>query len=201
MTCAAAPKASASMGGPMRTGSRARGFSLIGLLFVVAGLGVGMAALGTMWHTAAQREKERELLFIGDQYARAIESFWTIPLPVGTPRRLPKHVGELLTDPRFPNTVRHLRRAWPDPMTGGDWVLLRGGDGGIAGVASPSEDTPFKQANFPQRYARFEAAQRYRDWEFFFDAEKAAQDAAATAGGRAQAGGPAPSPAPPAPQR
>lgn len=158
----------------MRTGSRARGFSLIGLLFVVAGLGVGMAALGTLWHTAAQREKERELLFVGDQYARAIESFWSIPLPVGTPRRLPKHVGELLTDPRFPNTVRHLRRAWPDPMTGGDWVLLRDGDGGITGVASASEREPFKRANFPLRYAGFESAQRYRDWEFSFDAEKAA---------------------------
>ena len=160
---------------PMPTGRRARqqGFSLLGLLFFVAGLGVGMAALGTLWHAAAQREKERELLFVGDQYARAIESFWSIPLPVGTPRRLPKNVAELLTDPRFPHTVRHLRRAWPDPMTGGDWVLLRGADGGITGVASAAEDTPFKQANFPLRYASFESAQRYRGWEFSFDAEKA----------------------------
>ena len=170
---------------PMRIGSREGGFSLLGLLFVVAGLGVGMAALGTLWHTAAQREKERELLFVGDQYARAIESFWTMPLPVGTPRRLPKNIAELLTDPRFPNTVRHLRRAWPDPMTGGEWVLLRGGDGGITGVASASEDTPFKQANFPLRYAGFEFAQHYRGWEFSFDAEKAAA-AAATAAAAAQ---------------
>lgn len=158
----------------MPTGRRDSGFSLLGLLFVVAGLGVGMAALGTMWHTAAQREKERELLFVGDQYARAIESFWNVPLPAGTPRRLPKNIAELLTDPRFPNPVRHLRRAWPDPMTGGAWVLIQGADGGIAGVASASDDTPFKQANFPARYARFEAAQRYRDWEFSFDAENAA---------------------------
>lgn len=184
----------------MRSGSRARGFSLIGLLFVIAGLGVGMAALGTVWHTAAQREKERELLFIGDQYARAIESFWSIPLPVGTPRRLPKSFDELLTDPRFPNTVRHLRRAWPDPMTGGEWVVLRGTDGGITGVASPSEDVPFKQANFPVRYARLEGAQRYRHWAFVFDADKAAQDAAA-AGAAKPEGTSASPPAAPAPQR
>ncbi|MEW5967830.1 MAG: type II secretion system protein [Pseudomonadota bacterium] len=158
----------------MSTGSGERGFSLIGLLFAVAGLGVGMAALGTLWHTAAQREKERELLFVGDQYARAIESFWNIPLPVGTPRRLPTSVAELLADPRFPNTVRHLRRAWPDPLTGGEWVLLKGADGGITGVASASGAIPFRQANFPLRYASFESAQRYRDWEFGFDAEKAA---------------------------
>jgi len=31
-------------------------------------MGVALAALGTMWHTASQREKERDLLFVGDQY-------------------------------------------------------------------------------------------------------------------------------------
>lgn len=180
---------------PMPTGSAQRGFSLIGLLFFVAGLGVAMAALGTMWHTAAQREKERELLFVGDQYARAIESFWTIPLPVGTPRRLPKNVAELLTDPRFPDTVRHLRRAWNDPMTGGEWVLLKGTDGGLAGVASASEDTPFQQANFSAQQAHFESAQRYRDWEFRFDVEKAAAAAAPPIPGAAA---PQPDAAPPA---
>lgn len=182
----------------MPTGKRESGFSLIGLLFVVAGLGVGMAALGTMWHTAAQREKERELLFIGDQYARAIESFWNVPLPVGTPRRLPKNIAELLTDPRFPNPVRHLRRAWPDPMTGGDWVLIRGADGGIAGVASASEALPFKQANFPLRYAHFESAQRHRDWEFGFDAQKAAATPPAAGAPAPRPGAATPAPAVPA---
>lgn len=165
---------------------RQRGFSLLGLLFFVAGLGVGMAALGTLWHAAAQREKERDLLFVGDQYARAIESFWSIPLPVGTPRRLPKNVAELLTDPRFPHTVRHLRRAWPDPMTGGEWGWLKGSDGGLAGVYSLSDEAPFQRAQFPERYAHFEAAERYRDWEFRFDADKAAQAAGAVPPGQAQ---------------
>jgi hypothetical protein len=184
----------------MPTGRAQRGFGLIGLLFFVAGLGVAMAALGTMWHTAAQREKERDLLFVGDQYARAIESFWTIPLPVGAPRRLPKNVAELLTDPRFPDTVRHLRRAWNDPMTGGAWLLLKGADGGITGVASPSEDAAFQRANFPQRYAHFGEASRYRDWEFSFDADKAAQAAQAAqpaqATARPPAAGSQPAPAP-----
>ena len=154
------------------------GFTLFGLLFLVAGLGVAMAALGTVWHSAAQREKERNLLFIGDQYRRAIESFWTMPLPVGTPRRLPKNFAELLLDPRFPNTVRHLRRIYRDPMTGGDeWGLLNGTDGGIAGVYSLSDGKPFRRANFPSVYARFEDAQSYRDWVFRFDVEKAERDA------------------------
>lgn len=164
--------------GRRRRGRRQGGFTLLGLLFLVAGLGVAMAALGTVWHSAAQREKERDLLFVGDQYRRAIESFWSVPLPVGTPRRLPKHFAELLLDPRFPNTVRHLRRLYRDPMTGGaEWGLLKGPDGGIAGVVSLSDGEPFKRANFPSAYARFEDAQSYRDWVFQFEVEKAGQDA------------------------
>lgn len=164
--------------GRRRRGRRQGGFTLLGLLFLVAGLGVAMAAFGTVWHSAAQREKERDLLFVGDQYRRAIESFWSVPLPVGTPRRLPKHFAELLLDPRFPNTVRHLRRLYRDPMTGGaEWGLLKGPDGGIAGVVSLSDGKPFKRANFPSAYARFEDAQSYRDWVFQFDVEKAGRDA------------------------
>lgn len=168
------------------------GFTLLGLLFLVAGLGVGMAALGTMWHSAVQREKERDLLFAGDQYSQAIESFWSVPLPVGTPRRLPKNFAELLADPRFPDTVRHLRRVYRDPMTGSDeWGLLKGPDGGIAGVYSLSEGTPFKRANFPSAYAPFAEAQTYRDWVFRFDVEKAERDAAQAAKAAAPAGAPA----------
>ena len=173
---------------PMPTGSGMRGrrqdgFTLLGLLFLVAGLGVAMAALGTVWHTAAQREKERDLLFYGDQYRRAIESFWKIALPVGTPRRLPESFAELLEDPRFPDTVRHLRRAYRDPMTGGEWGLLKGPDGGIVGVVSVSDDEPFKRVNFPAAYVQFGEAESYRDWAFRFDVEKAAQDAGQAAQG------------------
>ncbi|MBU1223084.1 MAG: type II secretion system protein [Gammaproteobacteria bacterium] len=178
--------------GRRRRAIRQRGFTLLGLLFLVAGLGVAMAALGTVWHSAAQREKERDLLFAGDQYRRAVESFWNVPLPVGTPRRLPKNFAELLLDPRFPQTVRHLRHLYRDPMTGdAEWGLLKGPDGGISGVLSLSDGTPFKRANFPSDYARFEDAQSYRDWVFQFDVEKAqnaGQGAKAAPAGKDAAG-------------
>ncbi len=155
----------------MRTGrSLQDGFTLIGLLFVIAALGVGMAALGAVWHTVAQREKERELLFVGDQYRRAIEAFWRMPLPEGMPRRLPREIGELLEDPRFPYTVRHLRRAWRDPMTGDpQWGLVRDADGGILGVHSLSEAEPFKRDGFSAAYLHFAEAQTCRDWIFRID--------------------------------
>jgi len=137
------------------------------LLFLVAGLGVSMAALGTLWHTAAQREKEKELLFVGDQYRRAIESFQKIPPPAGQQARLPQTLDELLLDPRYPHTVRHLRRLYPDPISGNaDWGLLKDAQGGISGVFSQSENTPFKKQNFPAADAEFAAKTEYRQWVF-----------------------------------
>ncbi len=151
------------------------GFTLLGLLFLVAGLGVGMAALGTLWHTASQREKEKELLFVGSQYRQAIESFWN--RSPGEPRRLPKNLDELLVDPRFPNTVRHLRRIYRDPMApNAEWGLVREADGGISGVYSLSEAKPFKRANFAGGAEAFQEAASYRDWLFRFDHEAAAKD-------------------------
>jgi type II secretory pathway pseudopilin PulG len=148
---------------------RQAGFTLLGLLFLLAGLGVAMAAVGTMWHTAAQREKELDLLFIGNEYRRAIESFWEVPLPVGTPRRLPKDFKELLSDPRFPYTVRHLRRIYRDPMTGEkDWGLVKEPDGTFSGVYSPSQETPMKQTGFDLSDSAFEGRQHYSEWVFAF---------------------------------
>jgi type II secretory pathway pseudopilin PulG len=153
-------------------------------------MGVAMAALGTLWHSAAQREKERELLFAGNQYRRAIESFWTRPLPAGTPRRLPKDFGELLSDPRFPDTVRHLRRAYRDPMTGSaEWGLVKETDGGISGVYSLSADKPFKRANFPAGLEDFLEAETYGDWIFRFDIEEAERQARQRGQGGAPAAG------------
>lgn len=166
-------------------GNRQHGFTLLGLLFLVAGLGVAMAALGTLWHAAAQREKEKDLLFAGDQYRRAITGFWQAS-PKGQ-ERLPRDFAELLRDPRFPQTVRHLRRFYPDPMTGSrEWGIVRGEDGGIAGVHSLSDAVPFKQAGFPPPYERFKDMPDYQGWVFMFDA--GTPPAPAEAGRRAAPG-------------
>lgn len=156
--------------GKSHPGARQTGFSLLGLLFLVAGMGVAMAALGTLWHTASQREKERELLFVGNQYRQAIESFWNKSPGI---KRLPKNLDELVSDPRFPNTTRHLRRIYRDPMTGSsEWGLVVEPEGGISGVYSLSGDKPFKLAGFDVSDAAFEQAASYREWVFRFDSAK-----------------------------
>jgi type II secretory pathway pseudopilin PulG len=157
-----------------------KGFTLLGVLFIVVGLGIGMAALGKMWHTASQREKEKELLFIGDQYRRAIESFWR--LSPGGVKRLPKNFEELLADPRFPTIVRHLRRIYRDPMSReGKWGIVKEPEGGISGIYSISEGSPFKNAGFEPEYQHFSGAKTYQEWVFRFDVEKAVKEAAVAA--------------------
>jgi type II secretory pathway pseudopilin PulG len=144
-----------------------QGFTLLGLLFLVTLLGLLLAAAGTTWHAAMQREKEAQLLFIGDQYRRALASYYR--MSPGDENRYPKKLEELLLDPRHPNTVRHLRRLWTDPVGGGDWVLLRDEAGGIKGLHSPSAATPLKTSGFPKDYAAFEGAGHYMDWVFAAD--------------------------------
>jgi hypothetical protein len=64
--------------------------------------------------------------------------------------------------------MQHLRRLYPDPITGStDWGLALNGQR-IVGVYSPSEKQPIKQTGFEQANATFEARTSYRDWVFLF---------------------------------
>lgn len=141
---------------------RARGFTYMTILFVVAMMGAGLALVGEVRHTAAMREKERELLHIGNQFRKAIERYY-----LNGPRQYPRTLDELLKDPRKPGTERYLRQLYPDPFTGkAEWGLIKAPDGGILGVHSLSPDAPLKSANFRLRDREFYGAVRYSDWKF-----------------------------------
>ena len=140
------------------------GFTLIGLLLLVSVLGLLLALVGRNWQSAVAREKEAQLLFVGDQYRSALTSYYR--MTPGSEKRYPPQLQDLLRDPRFPNTVRHLRRLWPDPVGGGEWVLLRDERGGIKGLHSASQGVPRKTAGFPAEDLKFEAASHYSDWVF-----------------------------------
>ncbi len=144
-----------------------RGFTYLGILIAMALFGVALAATGDVWRTAAQREREQELLFVGNQYRQAFMNYYA-GTPAGKPR-FPRTLDELVEDSRFPVPRRHLRRVYADPMTGKpDWVLLDAPGGGIAGVQSRSEAKPLKTGNFAPPDAKFEGAERYSDWKFAF---------------------------------
>ena len=144
------------------------GFTYIGILIAMALFGVALAATGDVWRTAAQREREQELLFVGNQFRNAFSTYYGFT-PAGKPR-YPRALEDLVEDNRFPVPRRHLRRVYADPMTGKpDWVLLDAPGGGIAGVQSRSEAKPLKIGNFAPPDVKFDGAERYSDWKFVFE--------------------------------
>jgi len=141
-----------------------RGFTYLGVLFLVALMGGALAAAGQLWSTASQRARERELLWVGNQYAMALRSYHRHSPGIA---QYPTSLEELLEDDRQVKRQRHLRRLYPDPITGsGEWGLIRSVDGRITGVYSLSERQPMKTANFPAGWEGFEGMTRYADWQF-----------------------------------
>ncbi len=167
-------------------GNLNKGFIYIWALFAVALTGVLMAGIGQVWQTKLQREKEMELLFVGDQIRRAITSYYegsaTSGAGSGGVKQFPESLEKLILDTRSPVKKRHLRKLYLDPMTNSpEWGLIpepppdKGSSGiaarpkpGIIGVYSLSEKIPIKSKNFPLDYAKFAEAETYKDWQFVY---------------------------------
>lgn len=149
-----------------RNGTAQSGFTYLYVLMLIALIGMGLATAGTLWRTDAQRAREAELLFIGNQYRQAIKSYYE--LDPAQPR-LPQSIDNLLEDNRRPNIVRHLRRAYRDPLTGGELALIHTADSrDIVGVVSQATARPFKTTGFLPENAAFFGTASYADWRFFF---------------------------------
>ena len=141
----------------------AAGFTYIGLLFAIAILGITLSTVGVVWSTQIRREKEVQLLFVGDQIRIAIGRY------VRSGGQYPLELMDLVEDKRTPVPRRFLRRVYTDPMTGNrDWQLILAPQGGIIGVASRSQDKPIKVAGFRPVDAAFENAECYCVWEFAY---------------------------------
>lgn len=141
------------------------GYTYLIVLLLVFVTSVGAAALGTLWQTASQRDREQDLLTIGDEMRRAIGGYRA--LVVNGRRDYPRTLEDLLRDPRLPGVRRHLRRIYADPMTGeARWGLILAPEGGIMGVHSVSTRTPLKRAGFAEADAEFAQAEHHADWRF-----------------------------------
>lgn len=151
----------------MTVGRRQQGIAYLALLIAIAIIGVGIAAAGILWSEVSQREKERELLFVGEQFRRAIQQYYESGVPAKT---YPPTLEALLQDSRFPGTRRYLRRIYRDPMSGtAQWGLVRAPEGGIMGVHSLRDNViARRQGHFKEQLAGLEGKTRTAEWVFAY---------------------------------
>lgn len=153
------------IGRSRRTGRLQNGVGLLVVLIMVATAAAGVSVAAQRWSDQASRDRERELLRVGDAYAAALAAYRDAS--PGSERRYPSSLEELLLDTRVVGTRRHLRRLYADPLTGqADWVLVRDARGDISGLRSRSERAPWMRQSQRLRAADLPPADKYADWVF-----------------------------------
>lgn len=145
------------------------GFAYLWLLIVIAMLGASSAITLEVTATMAQRQKEAQLLAIGQEFQNAIASYYSAHLNPGAELdQYPQSLDDLLLDHRFATTKRHLRKIYVDPITNSnEWGLVKV-NGRIAGVYSLSEKKPIKISNFDTYHFQPQSLNKYSDWIFTF---------------------------------
>ena len=103
------------------------GFIMVALLVAMAVSAIWLATMLPAWRQQAVRQREGDLIFRGQQYARAIALYYvndscTLPLSV-----------DMLVSRHF------LRKKWKDPIANDDFVpLVAGGAAGTGTSGTPS---------------------------------------------------------------
>lgn len=142
-------------------------------MVIVAVLSLSIGIAGTSWSVRRQQEREKELLWRGEQYRRAIASYYNRS-DLGKTNQYPPNLQALLEDGRGLEKRWHIRQLYNDPMTGGQWQIIPGPAGGVMGVRSTSSLRPFKEAGFSAEQKGFSGAQSYSAWQFYFRPTKKA---------------------------
>jgi len=145
-------------------GSAQAGFTYLGILAAIILMGLLLTAAARVWTLTEQREREAQLLFVGDAIRMAISAYYAHG------HRYPLALQDLLEDKRSLVPVHYLRRLYLDPMTNSaDWKLVPAPEGGIKGVYSGSGLTPIKRANFPIIDISFADTDCYCAWQFVYE--------------------------------
>jgi len=148
----------------MRAGEQ-RGFTFVWVLMALAVFSLGLALIGPRWSDDARRERERELLRVGNLYAQAIAAFRAAT--PGSIKSYPPKLESLVIDDRMLSTVRYLRKLYPDPVDPSrPWGIVLGPDGTVRGVYSQSDAAPMNTEAIELDSLKLPAARRYSDWKF-----------------------------------
>jgi len=102
------------------------------LLIGMAITAVWMSALLPAWRQQVTRQREQDLIFRGEQYARAVALYY-----VRNQCTLPTNVDDLVAR-------KFLRKKWKDPITNDDFILVPGAHPGAQqpGGAKPGRGGP-----------------------------------------------------------
>lgn len=153
----------------MRAGRHAYtgGFTYVLVLAALAVFSLGLAALGENWQRVAQREKEQELLRVGQAYVQAIRSYYQ--RSPGSLKGYPPQLSDLLQDQRYIGTERHLRQLYRDPvMNSATWGLVKNEAGEVIGVYSLSLRPTLRRQPLALSGSRVLVGPRYCDWKFVY---------------------------------
>jgi hypothetical protein len=119
-------------------------------------LALGANQVMTVVSQQAQRDREAELMRIGDEVVAAIGAYYE--KSPGNVRQYPPSLDHLVEDRRFVGIKRHLRRVYADPLApGSPWGLVLRADGSLEGIYSNAPGQPVHSA-----------APSYADWKFVF---------------------------------
>jgi type II secretory pathway pseudopilin PulG len=113
-----------------RTGSTTPadgGFMMVAILIGMGVAAIMMTAMLPKWRQQVQRQREEELIFRGEQYARAIVLYY-----VKNRGAYPPSIDVLVSD-------HYLRKKWKDPVTNDDFALV---GSGIINLPGAGQSTP-----------------------------------------------------------
>jgi hypothetical protein len=138
---------------------------LVTALILLAAMAAGASIVAARWSDETQRERELELLRIGNQIAAALAAYAADS--AGNARSHPQELDALLEDRRAFGLQRYLRTIEADPMTGSkNWGVIRATDGGVAGIYSRAEGRPFLRVPRVLSHVDLPVVDRYSDWKF-----------------------------------
>ena len=121
-----------------------RGYALLMVVFLVTVLLISAIAVAPNILTEGKREKEKEMIWRGKQYARGVKLYYR---KMG---RFPTSLDDL-TKPKV-GSLRFVRQAYKDPMNkeGGEWRLIYvGASGQLIGSLKPPQNLQLPQATAP----------------------------------------------------
>lgn len=117
--------------GSRRDSGRERGYAMAALLVGLSVMAVLLTAAVPVWSQFTRREKEEELIWRGQQYARAIGLFQR-----KFANTFPPNV-DVLVEQRF------LRKKYKDPITNDDFQIIPATGGGpVQPIQAPAGSTP-----------------------------------------------------------